>query len=195
MHMATSDPDSHPAEYFRKAVALRPSDAKAQGGLAYAAALRTDDGQPDRTRTALQEAESAATAALALDPNEPNAQLAQVMLQSTSLDLFGTEDRLRRILASNPGNINAMKQLWNLLQCAGRSQEALALVERSLAIKPLASGSHYPRAQLLWITGRTAEADRVIDKGDAVLAHAQVCAVCAIHRFSRSPIGLARRSR
>jgi len=159
---ATSDPDSHPAEYFRKAVALRPSDAKAQGGLAYAAALRTDDGQPDRTRTALQEAESAATAALALDPNEPNAQLAQVMLQSTSLDLFGTEDRLRRILASNPSSINAMKQLWNLLQCAGRSQEALALVERSLAIKPLASGSHYPRAQLLWITGRTAEADRVI---------------------------------
>lgn len=162
--LATRDPDSHPAEYFRKAVALRPSDAKAQGGLAYAVAIRTDDGQSDRTRTALQEAESAATAALALDPNEPNAQLAQVILQSSSLDLFGTEDRLRRILASNPRNINAMKQLWNLLQCAGRSQEALALVERSLAIKPLASGSHYPRAQLLWITGRTAEADRVIER-------------------------------
>jgi hypothetical protein len=44
----------------------------------------------------------------------------------------------------------------------GRSREALALVERSLAIKPLASGSHYPRAQLLWITGHAAEADRVI---------------------------------
>jgi DNA-binding winged helix-turn-helix (wHTH) protein len=161
---ATSDPDSHPAEYFRRAVALRPADAKAQGSLAYAEAIRTDNGQPDQTRAALQEAESAATAALALDPNEPNAQLARIILQSSSLDLAGTEDRLRRILGAYPDSINAMKQLWNLLQCVGRSREALALVERSLAIKPLASGSHYPRAQLLWITGRTAEADRVIER-------------------------------
>ena len=29
---------------------------------------------------------------------------------------------------------------------------------------PLAPGHHYPRAQLLWITGQTAEADRVIAK-------------------------------
>ena len=159
---ATSDPDSHPAEYFRKAVALRPNDAKAQGSLAYADAIRTDNGQPDQTRAALQEAESAAMAALALDPNEPNAQLARIILQSSSLDLAGTEDRLRRILGAYPDSINAMKQLWNLLQCVGRSREALALVERSLAIKPLASGSHYPRAQLLWITGHAAEADRVI---------------------------------
>jgi hypothetical protein len=57
-----------------------------------------------------------------------------------------------------------MRILWNLLQCAGRSREALALVERSLTIEPLTSGSHYPRAQLLWIIGRTAEAERVIAK-------------------------------
>ena len=160
--LATNDPDNHPSEYFRKAVALRPDDAKAQGNLAYAYALRTDDGQPDRTRISLQEAEKAASAALALDPNEPNAHLARVITQSGSLDLLGTEERLRRILAMDPNNTNVMKQLWNLLQCVGRSQEALAFVDRSLTINPLASGSYYPRAQLLWITGHTAEADRVI---------------------------------
>ena len=160
--LATTDPGSHPERYFLRAVALRPNDAKAQGSLAYAHAIRTEGGQSDQARTSLQEAESAAVAAFALDPEEPNAQLAQVIIQSGSLDLSGTEDRLRRVLAADPANFHAMKQLWNLLQCAGRSQEALALVERALAIRPLASGAHYPRAQLLWITGRTAEADRVI---------------------------------
>ena len=38
------------------------------------------------------------------------------------------------------------------------------MVERALAISPLAAGNHYPKAQLLWILGRTAEADRVIDR-------------------------------
>jgi hypothetical protein len=38
------------------------------------------------------------------------------------------------------------------------------LIERAVAIEPLAAANHYPRAQLLWILGRTAEADRVIDQ-------------------------------
>jgi tetratricopeptide (TPR) repeat protein len=160
--LATADPGNHPERYFLRAVALRPNDARAQGSLAYAQAIRTEDGQPDQLRTSLQDAESAAVAAFALDPKEPYAELAQVIIQSGSLDLSGTEDRLRRVLAADPGNFHAMKQLWNLLQCVGRSREALGLVERALAIRPLASGAHYPRAQLLWITGRTAEADRVI---------------------------------
>ena len=162
--LAASDPDNDSTEYFRKAVALRPSDAEAQGRLAYAYAIRTETGQPDQTRTSLEQAESAASAALALDPNEPNAHLARVLIESGSLDLIGTEDRLRRVLAADPSNLNSMKQLWNLLQCVGRSQDALALVKQALRINPLASGSHYPCAQLLWITGQTAEADRVIER-------------------------------
>lgn len=162
--LATSDPDSHPAQYFREAVALRPNDAKAQGCLAYAEAIRTESGAPDQTRTSLEEAEKAAAAAFALNPDEPNAYLARLLIESGNLDLSATENGIRRVLALDPDNLHAMKQLWNLLQCVGRSQDALALVQRSLAIKPLASGSHFPHAQLLWITGRTAEADRVIER-------------------------------
>jgi len=162
--LATSDPDSHPARYFREAVALRPDDAKAQGSLAYAEAIRTESGAPDQTRTSLQEAEKAAAAALALNPADPNAHLARLIIESGNLDLSATEEGLRRILAADRNNLNAMKQLWNLLQCVGRSREALELVQRSLAIKPLASGATYPHAQLLWINGRVAEADRVIER-------------------------------
>lgn len=160
-----NDPGDHPSGYFRRAVALRPDDAKAQGQFAFACALRADNVKTPDVRNALEEAERATEAALAIDPNEPHAQLARMILQGSMLDLSATEGRLRRILASNPDNLPAMRQLWNFLQCVGRSRDALALVERALRLRPLAPGNHYPCAQLLWITGRTAEADRVIDKG------------------------------
>ncbi len=162
--LATSDPDTRPTQYFREAVALRPDDARAQGSLAFAEAIRTESGAPDQTRSSLEEAEKAAAAALALDPAEPNAHLARLITESGNLDLSATEEGLRRILAADRNNLNAMKQLWNLLQCVGRSREALGFVQRSLAIRPLASGATYPHAQLLWITGRVAEADRVIER-------------------------------
>jgi hypothetical protein len=57
-----------------------------------------------------------------------------------------------------------MRQLWSLLQCAGRSRAGLALVQRAISIRPLAAMNNYPLAQLLWIVGRAAEADRVIDR-------------------------------
>jgi DNA-binding winged helix-turn-helix (wHTH) protein len=160
--MNTSDPGENPSQYFRRAIALRPDDARAQGRFAYTQALRADYGGSDGDT--LQESERAIAAALEIDPNEPHAHLARLSLRSGTLDLGTTEDRLRQILAAAPDNMQAMRLLWNMLQCVGRSREALALVERSLRINPLASGSHYPRAQLLWITGQTAEADRIIAK-------------------------------
>ena len=162
--MDASDPDDYPSGYLRRAAALRPDNAKAQGQFAYIRALRADDVKTPDVRNALEEAEHAAAVALSIDPSEPHAQLARMVMEGSTLDLSTTEDRVRRILAAHPDNIHAMRQLWNLLQCVGRSREALALVERALQVKPLAPGNHYPRAQLLWITGRTAEADRVIDK-------------------------------
>ena len=56
-----------------------------------------------------------------------------------------------------------MRHLWSFLQCAGRCRDSLDMIERAIAIKPLAAANNYPKAQLLWILGRNAEADRVID--------------------------------
>jgi tetratricopeptide (TPR) repeat protein len=113
---------------------------------------------------AVEEADSAARTALKLSSKEPNARLAQIELQRTTLDLAKTEDALRGVLATNPSNIFAMRQLWNLLQSAGRSRDALAVVQRAMTIKPLAATVNFPLAQLLWIIGRVSEADRVIDR-------------------------------
>jgi Flp pilus assembly protein TadD len=158
-----ADPAVDHSKYFLRAAELRPNDAAAHGMLAYALAMRAEFGPPGASE-ALGSAERAARDALSLNPREPNARIAVSMLQRSMLDFATTEDRLRAILATDPNNVNAMRQYWNLLQCVGRSGEGLALVERALAVSPLAASNHFPRAQFLWILGRDAEADRVIDR-------------------------------
>ena len=160
--LAYGDPTANAAPHFERAVAMRPDDARAQGLFAYARAIRANSA-PEPVK-ALRQADRAARAALALNPKEPNARLALTVIERSSLDFAGTEDRLREILRTDPSNIRAMRQLWQMLQCVGRSRDALTLVERAITAEPFGAANHFPRAQLLWIIGRNAEADRVIDQ-------------------------------
>ncbi len=153
---------AQPADDLRQAVAIRPQDAAVQGLLAFALMANADNA--NGPHSAVDPAEQAASISLRLDPKEPNARLARIELQRATLDLAANEDRLRGVLATAPNNIFALRLMWNLLQCAGRSRDALACVERAMAVKPLAAANNFPLAQLLWIVGRTAEADRVIDR-------------------------------
>ena len=159
-----NDPSDDPSQYFQQAVAMRPDNASAQGLFAYSQSLHAERGDQSGVGDAVEHAERAARAALALDPVEPNARLALILLQRSTLDFAATEGRLREVLAADPDNISAMQQLWSFLQSTGQSRAALALVERAIAVDPLAPISQYPLAQLLWILGRNAEADRVIDR-------------------------------
>jgi len=158
------DGSTNAAAYFEQAVAMRPDNPQAQGLFAMTQATVAEYGDPGEASVAVQRADRAARAALAVDPAEPNARLALVTLERSTLDLATNEDRLRDILATAPDNIAVMGSLWGLLQSAGRSRDALALVERANVVEPLAASCHYPKAQLLWILGRIAEADRVIDR-------------------------------
>ena len=146
---------------LRSAVQLRPDDATALGLLAYTLVGRTRGSEMPRDLLA---ADQHARAALKLDPNEPYARLTQVTLQRSMLDVAGNEDQLRHILVSAPDNVSVMRQLWDLNQSVGLSRRATALNERGLRLEPLTPATNYPRAQLLWILGRNAEADRVIDR-------------------------------
>ena len=168
--LANGDPSRNPTGLLEQAIALRPGDAMAQGLYAYSLAnlasnaLALQSGNRGTGAGALLAADRAVRAALAIDPNEPNARLAETFILQTSMDFAQTEDRLGAILTSAPDNIHVMKNYWNVLQCVGRSRDALAMVQRALEVAPLAASVHYPLAQLLWINGRNAEADRVIDK-------------------------------
>jgi DNA-binding winged helix-turn-helix (wHTH) protein len=158
------DASTKAAGYFRQAVVIRPDNSKAQGLSAVTQAMMAEYGEQAGASAAVQRADRAARAALAIDANEPNARLALLTLERSTLDLATNEDRLREILATAPDNIEAMGSLWSLLQSAGRSRDALALIDRANILEPFAPAYQYPKAQLLWILGRTAEADRVIDR-------------------------------
>lgn len=154
------DDDDSGLRDLREAVKMRPDDAKAQGLLAYTLLGTGGSDKSDGPPAAHQ----AALAALKLARDEPYARLTQIVLQRSALDVPTNEDRLRDVLASDPDNISAMRHLWGLYQSMGLSRRAWALVERAFALEPLTPATNYPRAQLLWILGRNAEADRVIDR-------------------------------
>ena len=154
---------AEPAKYLQQAIAIRPDDAAAQGLLAFAIMGSADNVNKGEGGT-VDAAQEAAAISLRADPKNVEARLAQIQLERATLDLAGTEDRLRAVLASAPNNIFVMRLLWHLLTSTGRSREALGFVERAISVKPLAAGNNFPLAQLLWITGRTAEADRIIDR-------------------------------
>lgn len=151
----------------RAAVRLRPDSARAQGLLAYLLI-----GDPDQPSSGGADGDALSgednlRRALELDPNEPHARLAQIVTQRSVLDLAEHEDRLLEILATAPNNLSAMRSLWGLYQSAGLSRRSAALIDKGLALEPLVPATNYPRAQLLWILGHNAEADRVIDRAMA----------------------------
>ena len=152
------------AKYFDQAVAVAPRNARALGLLAYAVASGGDSGPnavPGRTALA---SERAARAALAIDPDEPNALLAITFMKGRTLDTYSREEEYRRILTIDPDNTLVMRSLGQLLHSVGRCQDSLAIVDQALKIDSLAPDHHVRKALRLWVLGRIPEADRVSDR-------------------------------
>jgi len=152
------------AKYFEQAVAIEPRSARAWGLLAYVLGNNGFDGPNTVSGPAAQAAERAARTALAIDPNEPNALLAQTNVQMDMLDRIQREERYRHILALDPNNTLVIRSLGLLMGSVGRCSDALALIERATAIEPLAPDFQRALAMSLWINGRVPEADRVSDR-------------------------------
>ena len=146
---------------FEQAVRLRPDSAQAWGSLGLVRSFQADRA---RKPTEVDAAQSAARRALSLNPREPNALLALLELQGSSLDWFTRDQTLRQIIATDPQNIPAITELFALLQAAGLNREALQWNEHAIAIEPLAADLLGRRALKLWIARRNSDADKVIDQ-------------------------------
>jgi DNA-binding winged helix-turn-helix (wHTH) protein/tetratricopeptide (TPR) repeat protein len=155
--------DEPAAKYFQQAVAIEPKNARAWGLLAYALASSGEGARVINGPTA-QSAERAARTALEINAREPNALLTMTIVESATLDWFSREQEYRRLLAIDPDNTLVMRALRHVLHGAGRCKEALAIVERALAIEPLCPDHQFRKALQLWIHGRVPEADRMIDR-------------------------------
>lgn len=163
-----SNSDENTVRKLEQAVALRPDSAKAWGLLAYVKSVATLGASPNEMSGAVDRAERIARKALALDPREPNALLAMVELQGSSLDWATRDNRLRQIIAIDPENLGAIGELVLMLQAAGLSRESWTWNERALALEPLDPAILGKRALKLWIAGRVPDADKVIDQARAL---------------------------
>lgn len=156
--------DADTARTFEQAVALRPDSANAWGLLALVHSLVSQVSDVATASAHASRAERAAGNALAIDPKEPNALLARFELQNAMLGWADRDRTVREILAIDPRNIVAISELVGLLQSAGYNRESWDWNERALVLAPLSPGLLGRRALKLWIAGRVAEADKVIDQ-------------------------------
>jgi len=130
--------DSVAITLFERIVALDPTFAAAQAGLARAYALRVSEFAPGDT-AALQRARVAAEKALRLDPNLAEAHQAQARLLWGPSNHFFHERAIqedRRALSLDPNMDRAHQHLGNIYLHIGMLDEAIAELQKTLAISP-----------------------------------------------------------
>jgi tetratricopeptide (TPR) repeat protein len=132
---------------FKQAVAIEPGYAQAWAALAEAhALLPTYDPAPAQVE--YERALDAAQRALALDPDNVLARVAQGMVYSNRMRWADADAAFRRALALAPGNAEALNQYAQFLDGTGQLEAALAMMDRALQRDPLSAISAAVRVQL-----------------------------------------------
>ena len=148
------------AEYFRQAIALDSSYARAWAGLADTYGLFDYFGvrRPPRD-TAYARAKAAAYKAIALDSTlaEPHASLNQI-LRYGYWDWAGSEREIRKAIALDPNYATAHQWLGEHLLDVGRAPEAVAEGRIAVQLDPLAQPIQNFLGLALWLSGRNDEA-------------------------------------
>ncbi|HST35913.1 MAG TPA: winged helix-turn-helix domain-containing protein [Allosphingosinicella sp.] len=148
--------------YFRQAVEIDPLYALAWGALA----LGYRDiiaGAPDSEVARLTEwSRSAARRALALDPDNADAQAALALTGPIFRHWASAEADCRRLLLRYPDHWFLNLQLSRVLAETGRWREALQSARNVIRIDPFMPIGHVRLALALWATGRLQEAETAL---------------------------------
>src|SRR5712691_7251535 len=160
--------DSAAITLFERALVLDPSFAAAQAGLARAYALRVTEFAPGDS-AALPRAQMAAEKALRLDPNLAEAHLAQARLLWGSSGHFFHERAIqedRRALSLNPNMDRAHGSLGNIYLHIGMLDEAIAELQKTLAISPREDNALRRIAEARAYKGEYEQALRILNQVD-----------------------------
>jgi len=160
--------DSVATTLFERIVALDPSFAAAQAGLARAYALRVSEFAPGDT-TALQRAQLAAEKALRLDPNLSEAHQAQARLLWGPSNHFFHERAIeedRRALSLDPNMDRAHQHLGNIYLHIGLFDAAIAELQKALAISPREDNALRRIAEARAYQGHYDDALRILSQVD-----------------------------
>jgi len=160
--------DSVAITLFERIVALDPSFAAAQAGLARAYALRVTEFAPGDT-AALERARVAAEKALRLDPNLAEAHQAQARLLWGPANHFFHERAIqedRRALSLDPNMDRAHQHLGNIYLHIGMLDEAIAELQKTLAISPREDNALRRIAETRTYQGRYQDGLKILSQVD-----------------------------
>lgn len=155
------------ASYFEQATAIDPDYAEAWGSLALAYSHQLQGFDPVALASLPARIRSAAARADALQPGNPDAELALIFTTPIYRRWADKEQRLRRIIDRNPQHWLAHGRLALVLQQVGRFGEALEQGSRALEIEPMLPVSYALKTNALGALGRLQEADATIAKAQA----------------------------
>ncbi len=148
-------------EFYREAIRLDPLYAMAYARLANAQQWFSDwiATGVERSVTA-PEARANAEQALALDPKSAVAMGVLGINEAWSqFDLGKGEQTLRKAVALDPGNPEALYQLADVIGCLGRLDESVVMMRKVLAMEPLNAQFHFNMGQFLLGLGRVDDAE------------------------------------
>jgi TolB-like protein/DNA-binding winged helix-turn-helix (wHTH) protein/Tfp pilus assembly protein PilF len=138
---ATEESTRKSIEYFQRAIAADPSDARAYAGLADAYALLGAPGwEVDRPSIMLQKALVSAERAITIDPQSAEAHAVRAFIQLVyRWDRAGSEREIQEAIRVNPSFAQAHQYYSTTLTTMGRFDEAIAEAQRALELDPLSA--------------------------------------------------------
>ena len=151
--------------FYQRAVEIDPAYADAWGALAIGYRHGLDGFTREEKLAYPRLLRSAAKRALALDPDQPDANLALVLAEPYNRRWLAVEPQLREQVRRFPGYWYAHAQLGLLLQDVGRFEDAIPFSRRVTEIDPLLPIAWAGLARTLANAGRDHEADGALDEG------------------------------
>lgn len=157
--------DAQGIGFLKEAVAAAPDDAEAWGRLAIALRTSSDYGPPERMAPLLAESEAAAGRALALDRDQPDARVAQLLRTPIFGNWLALERGLKDVLARHPEHLPALDSLSMVLAGAGLVRTHYPLRLKTVQLDPLHAGYNFRSIYAHWMNGELAAADRAGERG------------------------------
>ena len=165
MKSAGIDTTRQAMTFYERAIAVDPEYADAWGALAIGYRHGLDGFTSEEKLAYPQLLRSAARQALALDPDQPDANLALAVVYPFYRRWHAMEPALRRLAQRFPDYWYVNAQLGILLQDVGRHEEALPYSRRVVDLDPLLPVAWANLARAYSYAGRDHQADAALDEG------------------------------
>jgi Tfp pilus assembly protein PilF len=149
-------------QYYQRAIELDPDFALAYARLAIAEQWFNDwEANTDERKIASASARAHAHMAVELAPHSALALGALGINQAWSdFNYAAAEATLKKAVALDPSNAEALYQLADVTASLGRVEEAIGMMRKALTMEPLNASFHFYTGQFLCAAGKYAESER-----------------------------------